>query len=155
MKLALAIVAVLLACRPHTSNTASTTTITADTLRGILVIEGSEPFLTPTLRTSAGRFVVDSAAPALLKLSNLDVWLHGTRADSNHFRVTSYRVRGANGAPAYDGTLRADSVGLLVDTEDGSSRRVRGAPSQLARLVGSRIWFTENVNGTLREYGVF
>jgi hypothetical protein len=90
----------------------------------------------------------------LTKLSQLDLWLRGTRIAANRFRVTDYRVRGADGAVAWDGILRMGSTGFHLELEDGSKREIRGAPSSFAALTGSRIWITETLNGALRQYGI-
>jgi hypothetical protein len=90
----------------------------------------------------------------MLKLSQLDLWLRGTRTSANRFHVTDYRVRGANGARAWDGVLRNGVAGFNLELTDGSSHPIRGAPSNFAQLMGSRVWVTENPDGTLREYGV-
>lgn len=128
----------------------------ADTLRGTFVLEGSDPYPMAVMRTSSGRVVVDGASAGMLKLSQLDLWLRGTRTSANRFRVTDYRVRGANGAKAWDGVLRSGPTGFRLELDDGSSHVIRGAPSSFAQLTtGSRLWLTESPDGTVREYGVF
>jgi hypothetical protein len=90
--------AILLACHPQTAKTAgSSAQVAADTLRGILVIEGSDPFPIVAMRTSEGRVLIDSASTGMLKLAQLELWLSGQRTSADRFQVKSYRVRGANG----------------------------------------------------------
>ena len=90
----------------------------------------------------------------MLKLSQLDLWLRGNRTSANRFHVADYRVRGANGARAWDGKLRNGPTGFRLELDDGSLHDIRGAPVNFAQLIGSRVWVTESPDGTLREYGV-
>jgi len=144
----------LVSCKPVGVAPAPVLVQAGDTLRGTLIVEGSAPFPIYALRSAAGRVVIDSADASLLKVDHLDVWLRGTRTSADRFRVSDYRVRSANGAVAWDGILRGDSGNLRLDLDDGSSHAIRSAPAGLERLVGSRIWFTENPDGSMREYGV-
>lgn len=149
--------AMLLACRPPEPKPAEIAAQQRvnDTLRGTFVLEGSDPHPMAVMRTSSGRVVVDGASAGLLKLSQLDLWLRGTRTSAHRFRVTDYRVRGANGARAWDGVLRVGPTGFRIELGDGSSHDIRGAPSSFAQLTGFRVWVTETADGTVREYGVF
>lgn len=148
--------AVLLACRPPETKPAVTNAQPAanDTLRGTFVLEGSDPFPMAVMNTSSGRVVVGGASAGMLKLSQLDLWLRGTRTSANRFQVTDYRVRGAGGAKAWDGILRGGPTGFRLELDDGSSRDIRGAPSSFGQLTGSRVWVTESADGTLRQYGL-
>lgn len=149
--------AVLLACRPPETKPAATVAQSPanDTLRGTFVLEGSDPYPIAVVITSSGRVIVDGASVGMLKLSQLDLWLRGTHTSANRFKVTDYRVRGANGAMAWDGILRSGPTGFRLELGDGSSRDIRGAPSSFAHLTGSRLWVTESPDGTVRQYGVF
>jgi len=126
----------------------------ADTLRGTFVLEGSDPYPMAVMRTSSGRVVIDGATAGMLKLSQLDLWLRGNRTSADRFHVSDYRVRGANGARAWDGKLRNGPTGFRLELDDGSVHDIRGAPLNFGELVGSRVWVTESPDGTLREYGV-
>ena len=147
---------VVLGCQPPAPKPAVDAQSFADTLRGTLVLEGSDPYPMAVVRTTSGRVVVDGAGAGagLLKLSQLDLWLRGTRTSATRFHVTDYRVRGANGARAWDGVLRNGVAGFNLELADGSSHPIRGAPSNFAQYMGSRVWVTENPDGTLREYGI-
>ena len=118
------------------------------------MLEGSDPLPLAVGRTPTGRVIVEGASPAMLKLTQLDLWMRGTRTSATRFHVTDYRVRGANGARAWDGTLRNSSTGFRLELDDGSLHDIRGAPTTFAQLTGSRIWVTESPDGTVREYGV-
>jgi hypothetical protein len=143
-----------LACRAPAVKPAVDTQAAADTLRGTFVLEGSDPFPMAVVRTSSGRVVIDGATAGMLKLSQLDLWLRGNRTSANRFHVADYRVRGANGARAWDGKVRNGPTGFRLELDDGSLHDIRGAPVNFAQLIGSRVWVTESPDGTLREYGV-
>jgi hypothetical protein len=147
--------ALLLACRPQSTRPAEVTQALPDTLRGTFVLEGSDPFPVAAMHTLAGRVILDGAPVGMLKLSQLNLWVRGTRTSDTRFRVSDYRVREANGARAWDGVLRAASAGFSLELSDGSAHAISGAPSSFVQLVGSRVWLTENVDGSVREYGVF
>ena len=148
--------AAALACRPAAPQSAADTqsATAVDTLRGTFVLEGSDPLPLAVVRTASGRVIIDGASAAMLKLSQLDLWMRGTRTSATRFHVTDYRVRGANGARAWDGTLRTGPTGFRVELDDGSSHDLRGAPSTFGQLTGSRVWVTESADGAVREYGV-
>jgi len=108
----------------------------------------------PVLRTAAGRFVLDSVAPNLLKLSQLELRVRGSLMPRGHFRVTDFLVRGAGGQAAFDGVVVRSGDGFALSFPDGSTRPLRGAPPSFAQLVGKRIWITETSAGTIADYGV-
>jgi hypothetical protein len=146
--------ALLLACRPQSTRPADATHALADTLRGTFVLEGNDPFPVAAMHTSAGRVILDGAPAGMLKLSQLNLWVRGTRTSDTRFHVSDYRVREANGAKAWDGVLRAAVTGFSLELSDGSAHVISRAPSSFVQLVGSRVWLTENVDGSVREYGV-
>lgn len=150
----LAAAALLPACRPQPTRPADAAQAMADTLRGTFVLEGNDPFPVAAIHTLAGRVVLDGAPASMLKLSQLNLWLRGTRTSETSFHVSDYRVREANGARAWDGVLRAAPPGFSLELNDGSSHAISRAPSSFVQLVGSRVWLTENVDGSVREYGV-
>ena len=154
MRLLAVCAAVALACRAPAVKPAVDAQPAPDTLRGTFVLEGSDPYPMPVVRTSSGRVVIDGATAGMLKLSQLDLWVRGTRTSANRFHVTDYRVRGANGARAWDGKLRNGPTGFRLELDDGSLHDIRGAPFGFAQLTGSRVWVTESPDGTVREYGV-
>jgi hypothetical protein len=145
----------ILACsygRPRTSETA--TACRGDSLRGVFVLEGSEPGTIPVLRTTQGRIVLDSAPSALLKLSQLEVWVCGTRKPGGLLSVREFRVRGADGLAAWDGMLAETAQSMLLHLPGGSTRTLRGVPPSLKRFVGERVWVTETPDGNVAAYGV-
>ncbi|HEY3746011.1 MAG TPA: hypothetical protein VGL17_07215 [Gemmatimonadaceae bacterium] len=142
------------ACRPQSTRPADAVQTLADTVRGTFVLEGNDPFPVAAMHTSAGRVILDGAPARMLKLSQLNLWVSGTRTSDTRFRVSDYRVREANGARAWDGVLRAAAAGFTLEFSDGSAHAISGAPSSFVQLVGSRVWLTENADGSVREYGV-
>ncbi|HWL40721.1 MAG TPA: hypothetical protein VNO75_10845 [Gemmatimonadaceae bacterium] len=147
----------LLACRPPESNPAVVAEQAAanDTLRGTLLLEGSDPFPIAVLQTSGGRVTVDNASAPMRKLAQLELWMRGTRTSDTRFVVADYRVRAVNGVKAWDGFLRRGPTGFRLELDDGTSHEIRSAPASFAQFTRSRMWITENPDGTVREYGVF
>lgn len=89
------------------------------------------------------------------KLAQLELWMRGTQSSPTRFVVADYRVRAANGVKAWDGFVRRSANGFRLQLDDGSFHEVRQAPAAFAQLTRSRVWLTENPDGTVREYGVF
>lgn len=148
------LVTALLGCQPAVPKVDKPPVAASDTLRGTFVLEGSEPYTIAVLRTANGRVVVDSAPGEMLKLSQLDLWMRGTRTSPSSFRVRDFRVRAANGVKAWNGVLRTTPTGFRLELEDGTSREIRGAPSRFTQLNGSRMWITETPDGRVLSYGV-
>lgn len=149
------VMVVALACHPAGPAPEQSRVATpSDTLRGTVVLEGSDPQPIPVLRTASGRFVLDSVAPSLLKLSQLEVRVRGSLMPRGHFRVTDFLVRGSGGQPAFDGVLARTGDGFALTLPGAPSHLLRGAPPSFAQLVGKRIWVTETSAGTIADYGV-
>jgi hypothetical protein len=152
---AVVLVTALLGCQPAVPRVDKPPVVAAtDTVRGTFVLEGSEPYTIPVLRTAHGRIVVDGATSELLKLSQLDLWMKGTRTSPTGFRVSDFRVRAANGVKAWNGVLRTTPNGFRLELEDGTSREIKGAPSRFTQLTGSRMWITETPDGRVLSYGI-
>lgn len=144
-----------LACQPKQPRSDSPTLPTAsDTLRGVFVLEGSDPSPSPVLRTLAGRVVLDGAPREILALSQLELRVRGTSLPDGHFAVVDFVVRRANGREALDGMLQARGDGFALSLPDGSMHALRGTPPQFTQLVGRRIWLTETSAGTVADYGI-
>lgn len=151
----LLLLATAVACHPAASASEQAPVASpSDTLRGIVVLEGSDPMPIPVLRTAAGRIVLDSVTPNLLKLSQLEVRVRGALLPRGHFRVTDFLVRGSGGQPAFDGVVARSGDGFALTRPGAPAHLLRGAPPSFAQLVGKRIWVTETTAGTLADYGV-
>lgn len=154
-RLAAFLVAALLGCRPAATRIDRKTEVgTADTVRGTLVLQGTESFKTAVLQTANGRVVVDGATDAMLRLSHLDLWLRGTRTSADRFLVKDFRVRTVNGLKAWNGVLRSAPSGFRLELDDGTSHEIRGAPARFTQLTGSRLWITEMPDGSVLSYGI-
>jgi 3D (Asp-Asp-Asp) domain-containing protein len=147
------LIGALMGCRPSGIRV-DTETIPSDTVRGTLMIEGSEPVTIPVLHTATGRVVILGDTDGMHKLSRLDVWMSGTRVSATRFRVEDVRVRSADGVQAWNGVLRSAPSGFRLELDDGSFREIRGAPSSFAHLAGTRVWITERPDGSVLSYGI-
>lgn len=148
------LVTALLGCQPAVPKVDKPPATASDTVRGTFVLEGSEPYTIAVLRTANGRVVLEGATSELLKLSQLDLWIKGTRTSPSSFRVSDFRVRTVNGSKAWNGVLKTTPTGFRLELDDGTSREIRGAPSRFTQLTGSRMWITETPDGRLLSYGI-
>ncbi|MGH7670188.1 MAG: hypothetical protein ACRENQ_11920 [Gemmatimonadaceae bacterium] len=140
--------------QPVSASSAAPAGAGRDTLRGIFVLEGSDPMPLAVLRTSDGRVALDDVPPDMRRLVQLDVWVRGTAEDAGRFGVQDFLVRGAGGQPAWDGTVARDADGFALRLPDGTVHALSGAPGAFAGLVGRRIWVVETSANTVATYGV-
>lgn len=147
--------AVMVGCHARGTQTAAApVVVTADTLRGTFVLEGSDPMPVAVLRTADGRVALDSVPAPMRRLVQLDLWVRGAAEAAGRFRVADFLVRGAGGEPAWDGTVVRAGDDFALRLADGSTRALRGVPGAFASLVGQRVWVTETAVHTLASYGV-
>lgn len=130
-----------------------TSTQSADTLRGIVTIVGSDPGTWLVLQPSSGPMVSLSGAESLRSVSGADVWVSG-RALDQLFEVERFTVRTVNDRGVHDGVVTRSGAGVVIQLTDGGRLAVPDAPPQLAALVGSRVWVTTPVAGAAVSFGV-
>lgn len=129
-----------------------------DTLRGTVLITGSDPVTRAVLRSAAGAAVeLDDAraGPALRAASGLEVVVRGRagRAPSP-FAVHGFSVRAADGIVAIDGVLvLRGSVVSLARTE-GDTVALPALPSSLRGSAGARVWLAGPLDRAPAAYGV-
>jgi hypothetical protein len=66
--------------------------------------------------------------------------------------VDTFSVRAADGVPAMDGMLQAQSDQLVLILSDGSREPVANPPDALRELIGHRVWIAQK-NGETRGFG--
>ena len=135
------------------NNTPPSTTQTADTLRGIVTVVGSDPGTWLVLRPAGARGVSLTGAEALRSVSGAEVWVRG-RAIDQHFEVDRFLVRAVSGRPVNDGVVTRSGAGVVVELTEGGRVEIPDAPPQLASLAGSRVWITTPVPGSAVSFGV-
>jgi hypothetical protein len=125
-----------------------------DTLRGVVIVEGSATDLTIAVRTASGRVELVGPPRELTMASGLDVVLKGSWREKGRFAALDFLVRVANGREAVDGTLRQAQGQFELHAEAGRVVTLRNVPPAFAGLVGHRLWVVLNSEGGLSEYGV-
>lgn len=124
-----------------------------DTLRGIVVLAGSEPGSRTFLDAASGRVELVSTSVHFYQLMGLDVRVDGTQV-GNRFDVRDYRVRMARGLPALDGVLGSRSGILYLSLTDGGERLLTNARALPTSMLGARIWLVLSDEGGVTEYGI-
>lgn len=110
----------------------------ADTVRGQLVWQGTEPARTVVLRGPDGAIALSGmATTGMSKLVGSEVVVRGVRISPRDVVVSDFFVRAADGVPAYDGTILTDGALRLTD---GSGVRRVPLPSAMQGLTGARVW---------------
>ena len=131
----------------------------ADTARGMVRLVGTAPAQQPVLQPSDGLGHVTLSGmvtSGMQRLEGLDVVVRGVRVSPRDIVVADYIVRGADGIPAYDGTLVASDDGYSLVLTDGSGRkRLSNVPTSLRDVAGARVWVSiPDGSSTPRRYGI-
>jgi hypothetical protein len=122
-----------------------------DSLRGVLVFQGTEPARQVVLRTADATVALSGmATTGMSRLVGKEVVVHGVKVTPRDIVVADYVVRAADGVPALDGVL--DAEGALRLTDGGGLRRV-SVPSTLRPYVGARVWIALR-DGVAVNYGI-
>lgn len=154
MRIALALcLAVFAACQPRSRSSNPSSSVWSDTLRGVVVVEGSEPGIRVFLNGSAGRTELISSSVRFHQLAGLEVQVVG-RSVARQFDVRAFRVRAARGHQALDGTLRIRDGTIYLSLTDGGERPLREGRGLFEARVGSRIWLVMSVDGGVAEFGI-
>jgi hypothetical protein len=154
VRIALALcLTVFVACQPRSRSSNPSSSVWSDTLRGVVVVEGSEPGIRVFLNGSAGRTELISSSVRFHQLAGLEVQVVG-RSVARQFDVRAFRVRAARGQQALDGTLRIRDGTIYLSLTDGGERPLREGRGLFEARVGSRIWLVMSVDGGVAEFGI-
>ena len=126
----------------------------ADTLRGTVVVAGSEPLTQVVLRTAAGDVVLDGARRVLERVAGLEVAVEGGRQADGRFRVERMEVRASAGVPAVDGTLAREGERWVLLTADGRRFPIARLPAPLRAKAGARVWLAGPLDRAPDSWGV-
>ncbi len=123
----------------------------ADSVRGVLVWQGTEPVRTVVLRTPGGALTLSGmATTGLGKLVGSEVVVRGVRVSPRDVVVAEYFVRAADGVPAYDGVILEDGS---LRMSDGSGVKRVPLPIAMQGLIGARVWVAPK-DGRPQAYGL-
>jgi hypothetical protein len=157
--LSLAALGLLAACShaPRDDAGASTTVMTADTLRGVVLLVGAVPQTMVALRTAEGTLTIGGMAEADLRsVVGAEIYAEGRRgADPlSAILVDRFLVRAVDGVPARDGILEAEGESIVLRLADGSSSPIVNPPAALRTHVGQRVWLTGSASASPEAWGV-
>ena len=134
---------------------ASSATIEADSLAGIVSVTGTAFEQHLVLRSGDGATPLSVAAPdsaALSRMGGVEVVVIGRRT-SNQFRVERFSAVSVAGAPVVDGFVRNDGGRLVIETAHGSIP-LGNPPTALRGMIGARIWIGGPLDTGPNTYGV-
>ena len=154
MRIALALsLAVFAACQPRSRSSNLSSSVGPDSLRGVIVVEGSEPGVRVFLDGSAGRTELISSSVRFHQLAGLEVQVVG-KSVARQFDVRDFRVRAARGHPALDGTLRIRDGTIYLSLTDGGERPLHEGRALFEAHIGSRIWLVMSDDGGVSGFGI-
>jgi hypothetical protein len=141
-------------------------TLSADTLRGIIVESGPAPNTTLLLQPPAGeRFVLRGSALALLRrVVGLEVQVEGRRTGERDatssprgagvFDVDRFVVRAADGIAAHDGVVRIEREMYWLALQDGRKLASPNLPVALRTKPGARVFLAGPLDRPPASYGI-
>lgn len=114
----------------------------ADTLRGVVTVEGVPPVLRVFLVMADGsRLAMTGLAMRdLLNIDGLEVDVRGIPNGPRELVVSGFIARAYNGAPVWDGTLMRTEDGWALRLTEGGTRGLGNITPTLQRFGGSRVW---------------
>lgn len=145
-----------------------TTSISGDSVRGVVSRVGNEPGSVIVVASPAGggESVVLSTADSLSlrAVVGLDIVARGARTGMRELRasprgaevfaVTAFTVRAADGVPTTDGLVVTRRGAFLLQLPDGSELPVSVMPMALRDKLGARVWIAGALTLAPQSYGV-
>ena len=122
-----------------------------DSVRGVLVWQGTEPARIVVLRSPTGTVTLSGmATTGLGRLVGSEVVVRGVRVSPRDLVVAEYFVRAADGVPAYDGVILEDGS---LRMSDGSGVKRVPIPIGMQGMIGARVWVAPQ-DGKPQAYGL-
>lgn len=122
-----------------------------DSVRGVLVWQGTEPARNVALKQGAQTVTLSGMATGGLgKLVGTEVTVRGVKVTPRDVVVSDFVVRAHEGVPALDGIIESD--GSLRLTDGSGVRRVT-LPEPVREMTGARVWIAQR-NGRTTGYGL-
>jgi hypothetical protein len=122
-----------------------------DSVRGVLVWQGTEPARIVVLRSPTGTVTLSGmATTGLGRLVGSEVVVRGVRISPRDLVVAEYFVRAADGVPAYDGVILEDGS---LRMSDGSGVKRVPIPIGMQGMIGARVWVAPQ-DGKPQAYGL-
>ncbi len=73
---------------------------------------------------------------------------------ADRLAVSDYSILEIAGHTPYVGTLEVGATGAAVRTADGVGRPMTGAPAELLKHAGAKVWVILDSNGAVKGYGI-
>jgi hypothetical protein len=127
----------------------------ADSVRGIVSVVGTDRDRRVMIaRPGSGRRVAITGplAPLIGHVAGADVAVVGALSGSS-LEATRFLVKTVDGAPALDGTLKAEGSALYIVTADGTRTRIVAPPPPLLGHDGARVWITGDPSRGVTSFG--
>lgn len=122
-----------------------------DSVRGVLVWQGTEPTRIVVLRSAGGTLTLSGmATTGLGRLVGSEVVVRGVRVSPRDLVVAEYFVRAADGVPAYDGVILENGS---LRMSDGSGVKRVPIPIGMQGMIGARVWVAPQ-DGKPLAYGL-
>lgn len=128
-------------------------------ITGVVANMGVDQQNNPVLRTEESEIIplTGSAAVNVLKLAGAKVTVCGAR-EAASMVVHTYKIREADGMPAYSGILLSDGTGFALDRE-GQAEKVPlvDVPSSLSAELNHEVWVAGEWSGgsfVVKSFGV-
>jgi len=122
-----------------------------DSVRGVLVWQGTEPARIVVLRSPTGTVTLSGmATTGLGRLVGSEVVVRGVRISPRDLVVAEYFVRAADGVPAYDGVILENGS---LRMSDGSGVKRVPIPIGMQGMIGARVWVAPQ-DGKPQAYGL-
>lgn len=149
--------AIIASASPSSRSNHTPTLVTADTLRGVVLVVGAVPETMVALRTAGGTITLGGpAVPALRSVVGAEVFIAGRRGGDplRAWLADRFIVRAVDGKPARDGVLESDGDALVLRPGDGSHSPIVNPPVALRTHIGRRVWVTGVASATPESWGV-
>lgn len=162
--------ALALAChtaRSPAAESAAAPAVALDTVRGIVMVVGSEPMTAVVLSRVNGDSVVaveGSPATTLRRLSGLEVMVVGLRTTKRSYQAgpsgppvfdaDSFVVRAADRVAAHDGIVSAEGGKYFLVTSWGGRLAADHLPAALRAKPGARVFLVGPLDRAPASYGV-
>jgi hypothetical protein len=142
-------------CHHHRHVSAADAAVRADSLRGVVSVNGTGFEQHIVLHAGDRAFALMASASdsaALTRVGGAEVVVRGVAAGDS-FSVASFVVRSIEGAPVLDGVLMKSGDRLVLRSE-GGELALGNPPAELASMVGARVWIRGPLDAGPNSYGV-
>ena len=130
------------------------TSVSGDSLRGTLALDGTSAASELTLHAGDSVYVLRATQPETMRrVAGLEIVVTGRR-DGGVFEVARFAVRSANGEPAVDGIMDVENGVFFLRLADGKRATIAKPPIPLRGEIGSRVYLVGSLSGPISAFGI-